>query len=213
MASMQSLTFRIFDFKVEILRSFLLVVGIWALFEIAYGSLLHAVQWAVVLLVSIVVHELGHAFTARRFGLRVGTIQLHFLGGHVTHERTKPARQLLISLAGPAAGLLLGALTFAVSRMVPATAFSTSLVRDLLYVNVAWSFVNLLPLYPLDGGMALQSALAMYRGERRAARATAMLGVALGGGLALLTWSWGSLFLPMMAGMVAYTNWERLQRT
>jgi Zn-dependent protease len=204
--------FRLFDFRVEITPSFLLVVGVSALFEISYGgSLLHAIQWGMVLLLSIVVHELGHAFAARAYGLRVGTIQLHFLGGHVTHDRTRPRRQLAISLAGTAAGLALGALTWIASQALPPTILSPWLVRDMLYVNVLWSFVNLLPLYPLDGGMAFQSALSLWRGERRAVRTTSMVGIALGLGLLVVSWSMGAMFFPFIAAMAAYTNWQRLQ--
>ena len=210
---MQPVRFELFRFRVEVLPTFFLIVGISALFELSYGTPLHAIQWGLVLFVSIIVHELGHAFAARRFGLRVGEIQLHMMGGHVTHERTKPARQLAISLAGPAAGISLGLLTFAIAQVVPPSAFTESLVADMLYVNIFWSLVNLLPLYPLDGGMGLQSALAMRIGERRAVRITATVGVLLGIGLIVVGYQSGFRFLPMIAGLAAWTNWQRLQGT
>jgi stage IV sporulation protein FB len=209
---MQTVSFKLLDFRVDILPSFFVLLGIYALFEIAAGTPLDAIQWGVVLLVSILLHELGHGVAARRFGLRVGAIQLHMMGGHVTHEPTKPSRQLAISLAGPGAGLLLGLGTLAVAQVVPPTPFSASLVEDLVYVNIGWSLVNLLPLYPLDGGMGLQAALGVYWGERRAVRTTARVGVVLGVVLAVIGWQLNLMLVPLIAGAAAYQNWQRLQR-
>lgn len=209
---MQPLSFALFGFRVVVQPAFLLLVGVGVLFRLeSQAPLAGVLGWGAVLFVSILVHELGHAVVARRFGLRVGDIELHGLGGQVSHQRTVPARQLGISLAGPGAGLLLGLTTLAISPLLPQTRLVTDVVADLLLVNIGWSVFNLLPMYPLDGGQALRSVLAMMVGEDTGWRVTAGIGMLLGGALAVLGFQWGGIFLMFIGGMVAWTNVRILQ--
>jgi Zn-dependent protease len=120
--------------------------------------------WVAVVFFSILLHELGHALTARAFGARP-SITLYMMGGLTRFDGSKMSRGQtgLISLAGPAAGLAVGlAVTLIVgSRTLgPGTAEA---VRFIKQVNIAWSLVNLLPVVPLDGGHVLGAVLGPRR--------------------------------------------------
>ncbi len=209
---MQSWSFELFGFRVDVQPTFLLLLGVYLLFQLQVQEPLSAiVSWALVVFFSILLHELGHALVARRFGLRVGDIVIHGLGGHVTHARTTPKRQLAISLAGPLAGLTVGLVTLGVALVIPpAPGFAASLVGDILFVNIVWSVINLLPMYPLDGGNALRSALSLVTSERSAWRVTAMCGITCGIAAVILgyTGAFGGTFMMFLGG---YVTWQNVQ--
>jgi Zn-dependent protease len=124
--------------------------------------------WVVVVFVSVLVHELGHALVGRAFGGQP-EIQLQAFGG-VTFPRFRappgPGRQFLLSLAGPVFGLLLGAAAYALVSLSPPAPGSIVAwtMNRFIYVNVLWAVFNLLPILPLDGGNML---LAFLEGLRR----------------------------------------------
>jgi Zn-dependent protease len=124
------------------------------------GDVVGGLIFAFAITISILVHELGHALVARHYRL-APRILLWGLGGLTFHDRAKRDRHdALIIAAGPTAGLLLGGLVFAVSLafpMMPPRAIQ--LVDALLWVNILWSLVNLLPLWPLDGGQLFRLGL------------------------------------------------------
>lgn len=212
---MQSWSFELLGFRVNVQPTFLLLLGVYLLFQLQVQEPLSAiVSWALVVFFSILIHELGHALVARRFGLRVGDIEIHGLGGHVTHARTTPRRQLAISLAGPFAGLTLGFGTLALSLVLPPTSgFVSELISDILFVNIVWSVINLLPMYPLDGGNALRSGLSLFTTERSAWRVTAMCGITLGIAAVILgyTGTFGGTFMIFLGGYVAWQNMQVYQ--
>ncbi len=116
------------------------------------------VEWLLVVFVSVLLHELGHALVARKFGVSP-SITLCAMGGLTSwqsHPELTPLRHLLISLAGPAAGFLFGGIVFLVGpRVLDSEGFLASVYFDLLWVNVGWGIFNLLPMLPLDGGQVL----------------------------------------------------------
>src|SRR5262249_17405717 len=120
------------------------------------------IEWLVVIFVSIIVHELGHAFTGRAYGLQP-RILLHSMGGLTSwtgEKKVSPQQSILISLAGPAAGLLFGGAIFLIDKLLPdlfGTRFGQDTYDDLLWVNWGWGALNLLPVLPLDGGNAAAS--------------------------------------------------------
>jgi Zn-dependent protease len=126
--------------------------------------------WMVVLFVSILAHELGHAFAMRGYG-RQPSIELWGLGG-LTHwgdgPAVTPGKDIVVSLSGPAAGLSLGALLFALTRVAPPAEGSLveEAVRQALWVNIGWGLVNLVPILPLDGGHVLRSVASWWAGAR-----------------------------------------------
>lgn len=118
------------------------------------------VEWLVVVFISVLFHELGHALIGRRFGLSPH-ITLYSMGGLTSWSEVKeisPAKNLAISLAGPAAGFLLGGICFVAGPVVltaiPSELF-TAAYHDLIWVNIGWGVFNLFPILPLDGGHVL----------------------------------------------------------
>lgn len=119
------------------------------------------------LFVSILVHELGHAVLIRWAGFRP-EIVLHAFGGYavyIPHRTLRPAMSIAISFAGPLAGFLLygltllveGSVTVAYQGQVPF--LMRVLFSQMEWINLYWGLVNLLPIYPLDGGQITRSLL------------------------------------------------------
>jgi Zn-dependent protease len=119
-------------------------------------------EWLVVVFISVLFHELGHALIGRRFGLSP-QITLYSMGGLTSWSEAKeisPAKHLAISLAGPAAGFLLGGICFVAGPVMLSalpSKLSTAAYNDLIWVNIGWGVFNLLPILPLDGGHVLQT--------------------------------------------------------
>jgi Zn-dependent protease len=127
-------------------------------------------EWGLVVFFSILIHEMGHAFTGRAFGLEP-QITLYAMGGLTSwtnnRKEIKPAQSILISLAGPFSGLLLGGLVFLLQPFYKGDSFLMSVaISDLLWINIAWSLFNLLPIVPMDGGHILESVEEWWRGKR-----------------------------------------------
>lgn len=122
---------------------------------------------------SILVHELGHAWVIRRFG-GYSQVTLHSFGGYATVEGVRNLtwfRQVLISFAGPLAGFVLYGISLLVfwgsvrQGWVPPIGVILFL-HILMYINLWWSLLNLLPVYPLDGGQISRAVLLRLFGHR-----------------------------------------------
>lgn len=139
--------------------------------------------FAILLYLSVFLHEVSHALVALAFHLPVRGITLHFLGGHTEIERDSPTpgRDLLVSAAGPAVSLLLGALAYLAA--IPVTAdIPEYLLLVLFAANVIVGAFNLLPALPLDGGHMLRAAVWRFTGdEHRGTQVAARAGQVLAG--------------------------------
>lgn len=128
------------------------------------SDVLSIVQWTAVVFASVLIHELGHAAAMRSFGL-TPAIDLIAMGGLTSAAQPTPLawwKSLLISLAGPFTGLAFGLAVSLASQLMPGVREQPrlhQLVDQLLWVNVGWGVLNLLPIYPLDGGQALEAGL------------------------------------------------------
>jgi Zn-dependent protease len=118
------------------------------------------VMWVLCLFVSILVHEMGHAVMARAYGYQP-EIVLHGFGGYASYFPTHwcgTARAVMISFAGPAAGFLLLASIVAISiflarlQLLPRNDIVEFALSQMIFINLWWGLVNLLPVLPLDGG-------------------------------------------------------------
>jgi len=130
----------------------------------------------------VVLHELGHALMARRFGIETLDITLYPIGGVARLERMPraPGAELLIALAGPAvnfaivAGLMgLGLLGLGASD---STAFLGDFLDSLMVVNLVLGVFNLIPAFPMDGGRVLRALLSGWLGRARATTIAATIG-------------------------------------
>lgn len=163
--------------------------------------------WVLVAFASILVHEMGHALVSRYYGA-TPSIRLYGLGGLAMRDRALPRwPSLAVTLAGPAAGFLLGGVVWAVHRILPALPPGLDfLFRSLEYANLGWGLINLAPVLPLDGGHAMELLLGL-RGTARARQVS--LGVAAT--LAVLALASGSLGLVLFFGALAVFNYQQLR--
>jgi Zn-dependent protease len=138
----------------------------------------------------VLLHELGHALTARYYGIGTRDITFYPIGGVARLERPteRPAQELWITLAGPAVNfviaLLLTVLLVGVALFDPRLVFGSLagvFLFRLLVVNVFMVVFNLLPAFPMDGGRVLRSLLAMGLGPLRATRIAVVVGVITAG--------------------------------
>ncbi len=157
-----SLQFRLFGIPVRIhLWFWLMALWLWTLnSEQGWAGL---AIWVAVVFQGILMHELGHALVGRAFG-RQPRIELVALGGLTWWEQREPMspwRSLLVSAAGPAVGILVGtsALLLMDALKIPDPSLGRYAFRSLVFVNLGWGLLNLLPVLPLDGGNIVASLM------------------------------------------------------
>jgi len=213
------------------------------LFGSAGGSLLFVPIWVFVIFISILIHELGHAFAFRRYGQR-SHIVLHIGGGLTIPESVSwgggwasvalsRGQEIFISLAGPFAGFLFAAIiitsvlltggsvaTYHLLGFIPLPlvalipyggALLGTLVQQLLWVNIFWGLINLVPVQPLDGGNVARNIFLQYDpwdGVRKALWLSVIAGslVALVGLIAFR-----SLYMALLFGFLAYQSYQSVQ--
>jgi stage IV sporulation protein FB len=159
----------------------------------------------------VVLHELGHALTARRYGVETREIVLYPFGGVARMDRIPPGKaELVIALAGPAVNLVLAALLGIALLGLRADTPDAPLkivtegavVWQLLYVNLSLFVFNLIPAFPMDGGRVLRAALAIGLGETRATNIAAAVGQVLALGFAAVALLTGQPVLLLIAFFV-----------
>ena len=135
---------------------------------------------------SVILHELSHALTARRFGVEMRGITLFIFGGvaEMTDEPPHPKAELWIAAAGPIASFALALAGFGLTVLATMAGLPVPVVQVvgfLAYINVSLAVFNLIPAFPLDGGRILRSILWAWKGSlRRATRITSRIGAGFG---------------------------------
>ncbi|WP_428965513.1 site-2 protease family protein [Micromonospora fluostatini] len=172
--------------------------------------------FVVSLLGSVLLHELGHALTARRYGIGVRGITLELLGGYTEMDRDAPSPRvdLLVSLAGPAISAVLGVAATAATLALPDRTLLNQLAFQLAVSNVIVAVFNMLPGLPLDGGRALRAAVwAVTRDRHVGTEVAGWIGRAVAAGTAVLVillvlnGILAPLAVPLML-LVAVTLWR-----
>ena len=140
--------------------SFLFVA---ALLGLAAGTVTLVFAWIAVVFVSILIHEMGHALTARAFGSQVA-IELNAIGGltswTVPEADLGPGRRAVVAAAGSGVGVVFGGLVWLIASITgPFEGLVEVVVDNLIYVNLFWGLLNWLPIRPLDGGHLFTSLL------------------------------------------------------
>ncbi|SDD09319.1 M50 family metallopeptidase [Glycomyces harbinensis] len=182
----------------------------------AVASLLVAALFAVTLLVSVFLHELGHALVSLRAGIGVRQINLDALGGFTEMEReaSRPGTAAAIALAGPAVSAVLGVLGLLGLFATSAGSLAWQLCFQICVANLLVAVYNLLPGLPLDGGKALQAGIWAATGDRWtgyryagwAGRVVAVATVAAG--LWLYAANWFSMIGIILLLFVSFELWR-----
>ena len=136
------------------------------------------VATAVGLFVGVLLHELGHSWTARRYDVTISSITLWIFGG-MAHMENLPEDwdvELYVALAGPAMSVLVGAVCYALLFVVPPAPTLIFVVGALAVINVTLAVFNLLPAFPMDGGRVLRALLARNRPYAEATQIAATVG-------------------------------------
>jgi len=201
---------------------------------LALGSNISAMKvavWVAAVIVSILAHELGHAIAFRRFGCE-SRITLYGFGGLASAEPGRKGSpvgwsRIIVSAAGPFAGFVLGGVvlgavivsghqapfviwTVGSGLPLPSLALFT-FVADMMFINVIWGLVNLLPVHPLDGGdIALE--LARKRDPRRGVQRSVWLSLYVASAVAIAgIVVFHDVLILLMFGYLAAMSWMVLQ--
>jgi Zn-dependent protease len=254
--SQGDLHFSLFGFPVRIHPWF----WIMALFLSGLGAPMSVFLWIVAVLVCILLHELGHAVVMRAYGYRPSIVLYSFGGLAIPHagaygvRRPGPWGDMLIAFAGPASGFILAAVLVLglhflggyrliilgsswrdfVPLVILPNLQLTLFLGDVFYITVMWGLLNLLPIYPLDGGQIAQQIFVLTS-PKDAVRQSLILSVLVGGLMTAITLiqslneamhglklAGGGLFqdflgpmslflMPMFFGYLTFTSYEMLQ--
>lgn len=197
-----------FRIPVHIHWTFLLLLGFVAVSRFIASSSIAVALAGVVFVASVfvfvVLHEYGHALTARRFGIETRDVTLLPIGGVARLDRMPddPKQELWVALAGPAVNLAIAGLLAIWLFLAGPGSFLGSLLAQMLTVNLVLVLFNMLPAFPMDGGRVLRALLARKYGLRRATDTAAKIGR----GMALLFGVAGLFWSPMLV-MVAVFVW------
>ena len=204
-------------------------------------------MWAACMLVSILIHELGHALAFRQFGIESSVVLYHFGGFAVpresygmglSHTQLSSRQELWIAAAGPVAQLV-SAIVIIAGLMVggfEVWAFNTSLLAPLrhlfpeamnpslgkslngpltalvtfyLWPSIIWALLNLLPVWPLDGGRITRSIMQIFG---RPTIESLWVSVVCAGLIALYGFRSGSIFLGILFLSLAISNYQAIQQ-
>ena len=196
---------RFFGIDTEVHASFLLLLA-WVIFgAFSDGGTLMTATYAVVFLfgvfASVVLHELGHALTARAYGVQTRRILLLPIGGMAQLQGLpkQPRAELAIALAGPAVSLLLAAVLALWSTLLAGVTGGATLVdaflSSLMVANLMIAVFNLVPAFPMDGGRALRAWLAGRMDYLRATERAVMIGRVAAAGFVIF----GLFYAPVLA--------------
>lgn len=229
--------FRIFGIQVRIHPLFWLIT---ILFGASRGEVSLVFSWIVVVFISILIHELGHSMAMRYYG-QDSHIVLHGFGGlaiplpsynYKVDGPQTPWHHIVIALAGPYAGMVLASAVAVGVQLVggiihyewifgffplPIAYLPTQyveghyLVNDFLWVNIFWGLVNMMPVYPLDGGHVSRELFILF-GRRNQILNSLWLSVITGVVLAVLGLVYlQSIYMAYLFGYLAYQSYRATQ--
>ena len=187
---------------------------------LGYARGLSGFALVVALFLCVVLHEFGHALTARRYGIETRDITLYPIGGvAMLTGRIRPRHELWVALAGPAVNVVLaaifGAVLLATGKM-DETSLANTFLGNLFMLNVVMAAFNMLPAFPMDGGRVLRALLARKLPIEKATRIAAHIGQAIAIAFFLagllngnVVWTFVALFVFLGAGQESQAETTR----
>lgn len=165
------------------------------------GSTLEDGLMIAAVLGSVLLHELGHALTALRFGVGISSITMYPIGGVARlMSRPTPREELWITIAGPAVNLVLAVVAYTVLDVVSEEV--RSFLSQFAAINIGLLLFNMLPAFPMDGGRLLRAGLALRMDEVRATRIATSAGLVIAVLMAGYAIYYGQYLLLFIAFMV-----------
>ena len=210
------LRFRLFGITVHIQPMFWLIMaflgrGMTLISDPSPANFYFTIIFVIAGFISIVVHEYGHALIMQKYG-RAPQIILHGLGGVAisSGERFTRKENFIVSLAGPGFQLALALVGFVILQVVGdnfPTPQSKLFIQLLYYISLIWACLNLIPIYPLDGGHIFSSIVGPSR-QKLVHQVGIGIGIVAGVFCLLTSNLWGLMIL----GLLTYDNIKALQR-
>lgn len=213
---------RIFGISIDLDYSWFLIVGLlaWMLavsyYPAEFKGWSPAEYWlvgaatALLLFVSVLIHELAHSIMAKRFGLAVPRITLFLFGGvaQMAAEPPGPAAEFWIALVGPVTSLALAAVFWGLKPLLAASQPLFALVEYLATLNLVLALFNLIPGFPLDGGRVLRAVAWRFTGSYLRATTAAALTGRFFGFLLIFIGAWQAFSSNLIGGMwIAFIGW------
>lgn len=206
--------FRVFGIQLAVHASFVLLLAYWGYEGWQEGGAI-GMAWSIGLIVlffvCVILHELGHSLTARRYGIGVPRILLLPIGGMAEMDRIprKPSQELLITVAGPAVNFAIVFILAAIVGLPSGFPFHPvfedsfrGLWHLLLHANLIMGVFNLAPVFPMDGGRIFRALLAMKLPYLRATWWAVMVGRVLAVGLIIWALSTNRVMLAVLFGFI-----------
>lgn len=203
---------RVAGIDVKIHITFLLLLAWFGAVYWRGGGAAGAIQgvgFTLLLFLCVLLHEFGHAFAARAYGIRTPDITLLPIGGVARLERMpdKPVQELIVAVAGPAVNVVIAfllvfvlAAKISVENIADLDLAGGNVLTNLLAVNVMLVAFNAIPAFPMDGGRVLRALLAMKMNHLLATTIAARVGQVLAVGFALASFTdYGSPMLLLIA--------------
>ena len=171
------------------------------------GEAITSVLFVAAIFACVVLHELGHALVARRYGITTPDITLLPIGGLARLSRIpeNPSQEIAIAVAGPLVnvGIAVILVVFGahidLAAMFTAQNSSPTFLTQLASINIALALFNVIPAFPMDGGRVLRALLAFRLGRRRATELAARIGQGLAFGFGFLGLMSGNVLLVFIA--------------
>jgi stage IV sporulation protein FB len=220
------LCFRLFGTDVRVSPWFWLITLLFGGDLLKAGRLDLLVVWIACVFVSILVHEFGHALTGRLFGSQARIVLYGFGGLAVgSTQGLRRWQRVAVLFAGPGAGFLLLGLVLAVRPFLPPEeGFRLSPLGGaglfLIEINLFWGLMNLLPVWPLDGGQISGELLSAWR--RDGFRIALQISIVTGAAIAIWSFAENMRLVPVYVGlglygallfaMLAYGSYQMLQQ-
>lgn len=181
---------KFFGIPLKLHWTFALLV-IYVMFNVFTNDSFWFLWYVAFLFLSVILHEYGHALTAKRYGIKTKDIILSPIGGIARLEKLpeKPWHEMLVAIAGPLVNLVIvifiAAVLFALGEnnitpsdtsRLTANISLTEFFKWVIVMNLALFFFNLIPAFPMDGGRILRAGLAIKLGKTKATKIASVIG-------------------------------------